>query len=41
MGEDESNPFAVKTSLKEVFKRFRIAFDVVRNEREQATHEAA
>lgn len=34
-GPDGSSPFAVKTSMKAVFARFRVAFDAVRNEREQ------
>jgi len=33
--KEDASPFSVKTSLKEVFTRFRVPFDVVRNEREQ------
>jgi len=35
MGADNNNPFAVKTSIKEIFRRFSIPFDVLRNQREQ------
>lgn len=32
---DAASPFGVKTSMKEVFSRFKVAFDVLRNEQEQ------